>query len=317
MIELRITIFGGEKMYKTSSQLKAEAKEALKGRWKDAVFLNIVPSVLNILAVWGVLLVLGISLVAAVVFFENFESSSQTMSQTEQFEDLFEDGDTIWDDEDNWEDQNEFSVNNEFSSSDFLDGVASGSTSVNFVLRTGFSVILSFLTIGISFTFLEVLRNPRRQINPSNDQFRMFNGRDFVPLVLIQLLSSFFIYLWSLLFVIPGIVKGYAYSQSFFIYKDLSEHTDTQGLSANNYITESKLMMQGHKGRLFYIDLSFIGWTLLSWATLGLGYLFLNPYRNLTKAAFYRDLSKDRYTKSGESAENPEIVTEADEWTSF
>ncbi|WP_314059773.1 DUF975 family protein [uncultured Vagococcus sp.] len=306
-------------MNKTSSELKAEAKGILSGRWKDAVLLNIVPSLLKILAVWSVIVVTIIALIAMVTIFANFESNSSSF-RSQQVGDTFDDSDLDeWGDElDEIEDYN-YSVN----SDDILNNLGANTTysfmpNGSSIFSWLFSLVISFMTIGISFTFLEVFRNPNRKIQPKNDQFRMFNGKDFVPLLLVQILISVFTSLWSLLFVIPGIIKGYAYSQSFYIYKDLSEHTDTQSLSANNYITESKLLMEGNKGRLFYIDLSFLGWELVSVLTLGIGYLFLEPYKNATKAAFYRDISKDRYL--GETEEFEEIdlgSTEEDEWTSF
>lgn len=304
---------------KTSAELKAEAKGILSGRWKDAVLLNIVPSLLKVLAVWGVIIVMIISMIAMFAVF-NYIGSSSSEYRTDRVGDVFDDSELDdWGDEfDDLEDYN-YSVN----SDDILDDLGLN-TSFNFMPNGGsvfswiFSLIISFMTIGISFTFLEVFRNPNRKIQPKNDQFRMFNGKDFVPLLLVQILISVFTSLWALLFVIPGIIKGYAYSQSFYIYKDLSEHTDTQSLSANNYITESKLLMDGHKGRLFYIDLSFLGWELVSVLTLGIGYFFLEPYKNATKAAFYRDISKDRYLAETNGYEEiPATPTEEDEWTSF
>lgn len=308
-------------MYKTSSELKAEAKGMLSGRWKDAVLLNIVPSLLKMLSVWATVFFTAIILFTMVMLISSI-SSDYSGYQTERYGDVFDDSD-LEDgfDLDEWENYESDIYAGNSDLSELLNDIKA-ETRVNFMPSGStigswlFTLVISFMTIGISFTFLEVLRDPRRTIQPMNDQFRMFNGRDFVPLLLVQILTSVFTFLWALLFVIPGIIKGYAYSQSFYIYKDLSEHTDTQGLSANNYITESKLLMQGHKGRLFYIDLSFIGWEILAGLSLGIGYLFLEPYKNATKAAFYRDLSKDRYLAESSEA-LPTEGTEEDEWTSF
>ena len=65
---------------------------------------------------------------------------------------------------------------------------------------------------------------------------------------------------------------------------------DHPNLTASEAISASKQMMDGHKGRLFWLDLTFIGWSILSALTFNLGYLFLNPYMNAAHAAFYRDL---------------------------
>ena len=97
--------------------------------------------------------------------------------------------------------------------------------------------------------------------------------------------------LWSLLFIIPGIIKGYAYAMTPFI---LAEHPE---LSASRAIELSQQMMDGHKADLFILELSFIGWSLLAAVTLNLGNIALNPYKNAAHAAFYRQLqAENRYT---------------------
>lgn len=97
--------------------------------------------------------------------------------------------------------------------------------------------------------------------------------------------------LWSLLFIIPGIVKGYSYAMTPFI---LAENPQ---LTASQAISMSQDMMDGHKAELFYLDLSFIGWAFLAAITLNLGNIALNPYRNAAHAAFYRQLQvENRYT---------------------
>jgi uncharacterized membrane protein len=113
-------------------------------------------------------------------------------------------------------------------------------------------------------------------------QFHRF-GQGFAQ----RFLRGLYIFLWSLLFVIPGIVKSYAYAMTPFIMADNPEMT------ANEAITASKEMMNGHKGELFWLSLTFIGWVLLSVLTLGIGTLFLNPYMNASYAAFYRNLTRE------------------------
>lgn len=99
----------------------------------------------------------------------------------------------------------------------------------------------------------------------------------------LALLRGIFIALWSLLFVIPGIVASYRYAMAPFI---LAENPD---MTASEAIAASKQMMDGHKGELFLLDLSFIGWSILNVFTLGIGSLWLNPYVNAAYAAFYRE----------------------------
>lgn len=101
-------------------------------------------------------------------------------------------------------------------------------------------------------------------------------------------LRGLYTFLWSLLFIIPGIVAGYSYAMTPFI---MSEHPD---MPASEAIRASKELMDGHKGELFWLDLTFIGWSLLSALTLNLGNLWLNPYRNAAYAAFYCDITSRR-----------------------
>ena len=98
-------------------------------------------------------------------------------------------------------------------------------------------------------------------------------------------LRGLYVFLWSLLFVIPGLIKIYSYAMTPFIMAENPEMT------ANEAITASRELMDGHKGELFILDLTFFGWMLLNALTLGLGSLALNPYMNAARAAFYKDLT--------------------------
>ncbi len=92
--------------------------------------------------------------------------------------------------------------------------------------------------------------------------------------------------LWSLLFVIPGIMASYSYAMAPFI---MAENPD---ISANDAIKASKEMMQGNRLELFSLDLTFIGWNLLALVTLGISTLFVTPYHNQAHAVFYEDLRR-------------------------
>ena len=104
----------------------------------------------------------------------------------------------------------------------------------------------------------------------------------------LQLLTSLFIFLWSLLFIIPGIVAAYSYAMAPYI---LAENPD---MTVREAIAASKEMMRGSRWRLFCLGFSFIGWSMLCILTLGIGNLWLRPYREAAQAAFYRDLSGTR-----------------------
>ena len=93
--------------------------------------------------------------------------------------------------------------------------------------------------------------------------------------------------LWTLLLVIPGIIKAYSYSITFYILRENPEMT------AGDAITASQKMMDGHKMDLFLLSLSFIGWAILASITFGIGYLWLIPYIYTAYAAFYETLKKE------------------------
>ena len=93
--------------------------------------------------------------------------------------------------------------------------------------------------------------------------------------------------LWTLLLVIPGIIKAYSYSMTFYILRENPEMT------AGDAITASQKMMDGHKMDLFLLSLSFIGWAILASITFGIGYMWLIPYIYTAYAAFYETLKKE------------------------
>lgn len=100
-----------------------------------------------------------------------------------------------------------------------------------------------------------------------------------------NLLQWVLILLWTLLFIIPGIVASYSYAMTGYI---LAEDPD---LTASQAIQRSKELMRGNRWRLFCLQLSFIGWIILCLFTFGIGNLFLNPYQTAADAAFYREIS--------------------------
>lgn len=120
------------------------------------------------------------------------------------------------------------------------------------------------------------------------DMFVGFNdyGRVFVTL----LLQTLYIVLWSLLLVVPGIIKAISYSQTIYILKDNPE------LKFNGAIERSMAMMEGHKMEAFLLGISFIGWLLLGVLTLGIGMLWVTPYMSTAYAHFY-DYVKEDYER--------------------
>ena len=133
-----------------------------------------------------------------------------------------------------------------------------------------------------------LLKQYHRQEFEVKDLFSQF-GR-FKQGFLMNLLRGLYVFLWSLLFIIPGIVASYKYAMVPFLM------TDNPDMTAKESITASKELMDGYKGHLFMLDLSFIGWDLLAMLTLGIGYLWLNPYKNAAHAAFYRQILAEQRT---------------------
>ena len=104
-----------------------------------------------------------------------------------------------------------------------------------------------------------------------------------------RLLSVLYMFLWSLLFIIPGIVAGYSYAMTEYI---LAENPN---LTASEAIEQSKTMMYGNRWRLFCLQFSFIGWDILATLAFGIGHLWLTPYKQAATAAFYREVSGTEY----------------------
>lgn len=106
------------------------------------------------------------------------------------------------------------------------------------------------------------------------------------------LLMNLFTALWTLLFIVPGIIKSYAYAMTPYILKDNPE------LGPNEARLKSIEMMRGYKGKLFGLDLSFIGWFLLCILSLGIGFIWLTPYVTTAHAAFYCELLEEQAQKA-------------------
>ncbi len=153
---------------------------------------------------------------------------------------------------------------------------------VSGVIFIGPLLLIGPISIGICSYTLHVVRNTEKKnkIDPLLDGFRGSVGNS----ILVGLLATIFTALWSLLFIIPGIVKAIAYSQCYFIALEHPEY------DANTCITESRKMMNGHKWEYFCLQFSFIGWMIVGSFCLGVGTLWVSAYMNAANAAFYEDL---------------------------
>ena len=104
---------------------------------------------------------------------------------------------------------------------------------------------------------------------------------------LVEFWKNLFVFLWSLLFIIPGCIKAYAYAMTEYIA------LENPNMDPREAMKKSEEMMYGHKWDLFVLDLTFIGWILLSMLTAGLLMLFVQPYIYTAHAHFYLSLKED------------------------
>jgi len=149
------------------------------------------------------------------------------------------------------------------------------------------------LMFGMATITLSLIRGKDRV--ELNDMFNGFS-EDFSGNIILGFLTQLFVFLWALLFVIPGIVKSYSYAMAFYI-----KHDDPS-LNAQACIDRSRDMMDGYKMKLFLLDLSFFGWYLLGSLACGFGALFVVPYHEMARANFYESL-KAGYTSYTATAE--------------
>ena len=139
------------------------------------------------------------------------------------------------------------------------------------------------LTWGFQTLFLGAVRGGEAT---AKDMFVGYNKELFSRVLTTTLLYYVYVFLWSLLLLIPGCIKSYSYAMTPYILKDNPE------MKNNAAIEESMRMMDGHKLELFLLDLSFIGWAILSILTCCIGFLWLVPYMNMARVNFYEDLKK-------------------------
>ena len=151
-------------------------------------------------------------------------------------------------------------------------------------LGTVASLLLLPLGWGYAVTFLS---NARGEEDPFNVS-RMFDGyKDFSRIFTTVLLTQIYILLWILLFIIPGIIKSLSYAMTPFVLRDNPE------MKNNAAIELSMKLMDGHKGELFWLYLTFIGWGILCILTLGIGYFWLAPYMQASMAQFYEEVKAE------------------------
>lgn len=156
------------------------------------------------------------------------------------------------------------------------------------------SLILSIflggpIALGLTLAYLAFVRGEKTDMLS-----RMFCGfNDYGRALGLSFMVKLYIFLWTLLLIIPGIVKKYSYAMTFYISEDHKDYTVDQCIEA------SRTMMYGYKWKLFLLHLGFIGWALLALIfTFGIGFLWLAPYIRTSEAVFYEELKKVQSEKN-------------------
>ena len=150
------------------------------------------------------------------------------------------------------------------------------------------SILISlFILIPLGYGYNIAFLNFKRT-GESVKMEQLFDGfKDYSRVVLTNILEAVYVFLWTMLLIIPGIIKAISYSQTTYILKDNPD------LKNNAAIELSMAMMKGHKFDYFCLILSFIGWLLLCILTLGIGLLWVSPYITTASANFYEYVKED------------------------
>lgn len=161
------------------------------------------------------------------------------------------------------------------------------------------TVVCLPLSWGYTIYFLNIVREQEVGLKT------MFAGYFFKCLgkvLFTMLLKMIYLILWTLLLVVPGIIKSMSYAMTEYILMDNPD------IDATDAIHRSRVMMDGHKMKLFLMYLSFIGWAILCLFTLGLGFLLLMPYIHASMAAFYQDLLREEELTKMKAVAEQEIA---------
>ncbi len=151
---------------------------------------------------------------------------------------------------------------------------------ISSVLSIAVFVISGAVNFGLADFFIRLVKGEPVEFKQLFGHFDRI-GQGIVK----NLVVGLFTFLWSLLFIIPGMIAVYRYAMVPYL---MAEFPD---LGVMDAIRESKRLMYGNKFRLFCLEFSFFGWALLAALTFGIGSIWLTPYMNAAMAAFYMDVT--------------------------
>lgn len=272
---------GGISMW-TRAELKSKAKFSFKRNYWKSVLISLILA----LIVGGGSSGSSISSAVSNNLIGNSDSSVAG--------DYSDDDSSLYDDNDFYDDTYDENVEDDLDDLKGIAGTTAGMMAIGIFLIVFiivFVVIMAVVILLDVFIFnpLEVgckkyyLRNLNEPAQVGNIGYAFDNN--YKNITKTMFFRDLFTVLWTLLFIIPGIVKSYEYQMIPYLLADNPQMTKEQAFE------ESKRMMQGQKWKAFVLDLSFIGWNILSALTLGiLGIFYVQPYMDATHAALYEAL---------------------------
>lgn len=177
-----------------------------------------------------------------------------------------------------------------------------------YVLNVLITIVLIPLNIGIAQNVLAWSRG--EDVNKWKVLFGGFNSaKIFFKQVGVVVLNTILCALWAILLVVPGIIKGLAYSMYPYVLRDEPD------LSVWQTLKKSEAIMKGYKGKLFLMYLSFVGWFILGAFTFGILYIWLTPYVMTSTVKFYDDVRRAYY--NGNDPARPAFSISSDEENVF
>lgn len=177
-----------------------------------------------------------------------------------------------------------------------------------YVLNVLITIVLIPLNIGVAQNVLAWSRG--EDVNKWEVLFGGFNSaKIFFKQVGVVVLNTILCALWTILLVVPGIIKGLAYSMYPYVLRDEPD------LSVWQTLKKSEAIMKGYKGKLFLMYLSFVGWFILGAFTFGILYIWLTPYVMTSTVKFYDDVRRAYY--NGNDPARPAFSISSDEENTF
>ena len=236
---------------KIAEDFRKIARESLTGKWLIAVLVGLVASLLGGLASEGPQVKI------------NIDASNADVSFSFAGQNIFSTGGGL---------------NSDIAA--FIAGAFFFFIIIALVMAVIYFILGSFIEVGYAKFNLNLVDKKETAFETLFEYFSYWKTT-----AAMRFLRGLYVFLWSLLFIIPGIVAGYSYAMTDYI---LAENPN---MTASEAVELSKSMMYGNRFRLFCLQLSFIGWDILATLAFGIGHLWLTPYKQAATAAFYREVS--------------------------